>query len=134
MGNNNNNSCGCYHKENKHEEKSYKVKCHNHEFEASTDFERDDEGRIHNHRIAGVTGPAIKCGKTHVHKVNEVTDTFDDHFHGICETTGPAIYLPSGKHFHVISGSTTVSDGHKHDFYFITQVEDVTNVPEDDKC
>ncbi len=64
---------------------------HNHEFESSTDYAKDDEGVVHNHRIAGVTGPAIKYGKSHIHKIKEFTDTFGDHFHEINDTTGPAI-------------------------------------------
>jgi hypothetical protein len=110
------------------------IKNHNHEFLSSTDYEKDDERVIHNHRIAGTTGPAIKCGKSHVHKIKVLTDTFDDHFHGICDTTGPAIFLPGGKHIHLVKGETTCNDGHQHDFYFTTLIEDPTNVPEDKKC
>lgn len=127
----------CYYKDkkdDKYEEEYYKVENHNHEFESSTDYKKDDEGVIHNHRIAGVTGPAIKYGKSHVHKVREFTDTFGDHFHEICVVTGPAIPLPGGKHIHIIMGKTTVVDGHQHDFYFATLIEDPTEVPEKRKC
>ena len=84
----------------------YKVENHNHEFLSSTDYEEDDEGVVHNHRIAGVTGPPIKYGKSHVHKIAVFTDTFGDHFHTICDTTGPAISLPGGKHIHLLKGTT----------------------------
>ena len=137
MGNNyynyDKNKCD-YNDKKEYDEKYYKIKNHNHEFESSTDYEEDDEGELHNHRIAGVTGPPIKYGKTHIHKVAEFTDTFGDHFHEICDTTGPAIYLPGGKHIHLVKGRTTVADGHQHDYFFTTLIEDPTNVPEDKKC
>ncbi|WP_099716597.1 MULTISPECIES: YmaF family protein [unclassified Clostridium] len=115
-------------------EENNMIKNHNHEFLSSTDYKEDDECVIHNHRIAGVTGPPIKYGKSHIHKVNEFTDTFDDHFHGICDTTGPAIELPGGKHIHLVKGKTTVNDGHQHDYYFATLIQDPSNVPEDKGC
>jgi len=120
--------------DNDYEEKYYKIEKHNHEFESSTDYARDDEGKIHNHRIAGVSGPPIKYYKSHIHKVYVYTDTFGDHFHKICDTTGPAIYLPGGKHIHLLKGTTSEEDGHTHDYYFTTLIEDPTNVPEDKKC
>lgn len=118
------------------EEDCYQVENHNHEFESSTDYKKNDEGVIHNHRIAGVTGPAIKCGKSHVHKVTEYTDTFGDHFHEVCVVTGPAIYLPGGKHIHIIMGKTTPAEdnNHRHDFYFATLIEDPTEVPKNIGC
>jgi hypothetical protein len=133
--NNNSNKNKCNYKNDKdYNENCYMIKKHNHEFESSTDYEEDDECVLHNHRIAGVTGPPIKYGKTHIHKVAEFTDTFDDHFHEICDTTGPAIYLPGGKHIHLLMGKTTVADGHQHDYYFYTLIEDPTSVPENKKC
>ncbi|GAA0076133.1 YmaF family protein [Clostridium sp. CTA-5] len=106
-----------------------KIKNHNHEFESSTDYARDDEGVLHNHRISGVTGPPIKCGDSHIHKVAVLTDTFDDHFHKICDTTSKAINLPNGKHIHLLKGETSTEDGHDHDYYFATLIQDPTNVP-----
>lgn len=123
--------------DNRYPEKNYyKIKCHNHEFESSTDNEEDDEGVVHNHRIAGVTGPPIKYGKSHIHKVNVLTDTSDGHFHKICDTTGPALYIKggNGKHIHLLMGKTEVADGHQHDYFFTTLIEDPTNVPEDKDC
>lgn len=107
---------------------------HNHEFESSTDYAKDDEGVVHNHRIAGVTGPAIKYGKSHIHKIKEFTDTFGDHFHEINDTTGPAIELPRGKHIHLVEGKTTEADGHRHDYYFATLIENPTEVPKKKNC
>ena len=110
------------------------VKCHNHEFQTSTDYKRDDEGVKHNHNISCITGPAIKCGDSHVHKVEAYTNTFGDHFHKVCDTTGPAIYLPGGKHIHIVKGKTSCNDGHSHNYYIATEAEDPTNVPKKDKC
>lgn len=114
----------------------YKIKNHNHEFLSSTDYEKDDEGEEHNHRIACVTGPPIKCGKSHVHKIAVFTDTFDDHFHEICDTTGPALFLTGGKHIHLLKGTTGPAEenNHTHDYFFTTLIEDPSNVPEDRKC
>jgi len=112
----------------------YKVERHNHEFLSSTDYEEDDEGFVHNHRIAGVTGAPIKYGKSHVHKIAVYTDTFGDHFHVICDTTGPAISLPGGKHIHLVKGTTAIADGHDHDYYFATLIQNPTDVPEDKDC
>ena len=125
--------CDRHSKEKKErEENCYKVKCHNHEFLSSTDYEKDYECVVHNHRIAGVTGPPIEAGKSHVHKIAVLTDTFGDHFHKICDTTGPALFLPGGKHIHLLKGTTEEAD--VHDYYFTTLIEDPTNVPEDKKC
>jgi len=121
---------------NENRQDYYSVKNHNHEFLSSTDYEKDAEGLEHNHRIAGVTGPPIKCGKSHVHKIAVFTDTFDDHFHKICDTTEPALYLPDGKHIHLLKGTTAVADenNHDHDYFFTTLIQAPSNVPEDRKC
>lgn len=137
MGYNNNNCKDRYSRENNEcKENYYKVKNHNHEFLSSTDYEEDDEGVEHNHRIAGVTGPPIKYGKSHIHRVEEFTDTFGDHFHKICDTTGPALNLPGGKHIHLLKGETTVAEenNHDHDYFFTTLIQAPSNVPEDKKC
>ena len=63
-----------------------------------------------------MTGPPIKCGKSHVHKIKVFTDTFGDHFHGICDTTGSALFLKGGKHIHLLKGTTEIADGHDHDY------------------
>lgn len=123
-----------YGENNENKEKCYKLKCHNHEFLSSTDLEEDDEGQEHNHRIAGVTGPPIRQGMSHIHRIEEFTDTFGDHFHKICDTTGPAIWISKDKHIHLVKGETSVNDGHDHDYYFTTLIEDPSNVPENGKC
>lgn len=122
--------------ENRSGDRNCYVKPHNHEFSTSTNYAEDDECRIHNHRIACVTGPAIRAGKTHIHKIETTTDTFGDHYHKVCDKTGPAIYLPNGKHFHIVKGETgrAEENAHDHDYYFITAIEDPTNVPKSKKC
>ena len=135
MGCNNNNNRRNSNENNQCRENS-RVINHNHEFLSSTDYEKDAEGVEHNHRIAGVTGPPIVRGKSHVHNIAVFTDTFDDHFHKICDTTGPALYLPDGKHVHLLKGTTDVADenNHDHDYFFTTLIQAPSNVPEDRKC
>ncbi len=41
---------------------------HVHEFTGSTEFAEEGRDR-HNHRFAGVTGEAIRYGKSHVYKI-----------------------------------------------------------------
>ncbi|OCB00689.1 YmaF family protein [Clostridium beijerinckii] len=140
---NNNGRCSCGYKNNQNDKNedncnyvdiSYRIKNHNHEYLSSTDYAKDNECVRHNHRIAGMTGPAIECGNSHVHKIEGRTDTFCDHYHDLCDTTGPAIYLPDGKHIHLVKGKTACADGHYHDYYFTTLVEDPTNVPKYKDC
>lgn len=94
---------------------------HVHEFEGSTRFAEEGAAR-HNHRFAGVTGEAIYCKNTHVHKIITNTD-FTNHYHKICICTGPAIYIGGGKHIHLVKGYTTFVDGHVHGFIFTTLIE-----------
>ena len=121
-------------KNNYKDDYKYESECHNHEFQTSIDYKKDDEGKKHNHRISCITGPAIKCDKSHIHKVETFTDTFGDHIHKVCDTTGPAIYLPGGKHIHLVKGKTSNNDGHCHNYYFVTEIQDPTNVPKKEKC
>jgi len=125
---------GGYNKQNdQYQQQSYERKGHNHEFQSSVNYEKDDEGMEHSHRIAGVTGPEINYGQSHVHKIHVLTDTSGDHYHEISDTTSTALYLNGKKHIHLLKGQTTYDDGHKHDYYFTTLIEDPTSVPEDGK-
>lgn len=110
------------------------IRNHNHAFSAVTGFEEDDEGVNHNHIINGVTGRAKRYGRTHIHKVEEFVASERDHFHAICDTTGPAIYFSDGKHIHLVKGRITEEDGHRHDYYFVTQVENPGDVPNNCCC
>lgn len=129
MGNNNNNCCRYSQQGNEN-----RVINHNHEFISSTDYAKDDDCELHNHRIAGVTGPPIRYNQSHIHRINVLTDTFDDHFHRVSDITGPALYLQNGKHIHLVKGETSRNNGHVHHYYFTTLIEDPTNVPEDRGC
>lgn len=108
---------------------------HNHDFLTSTNYDENDECEIHNHRVAGVTGPAIPCRGSHVHKVEAFVDTYDGHIHKICDTTGPALRLPNGKHIHIVKGETTKNDENNHDhaYYFATLIDNPSDIDED-KC
>lgn len=131
---NNYNSYSSYNKEDdQYQKENYERKGHNHEFQSSVDYEKDDEGMEHSHHIAGVTGPAIKYGQSHVHKVYGFADTSTDHYHEINDTTSTALYINEKKHVHVLRGKTTYDDGHKHDYYFTTLIEDPTGVSENGK-
>jgi hypothetical protein len=133
MEKNYNNYDGYYAQNDQYQEQNYKRETHNHEFQANTDYEKDDEGMEHSHRIAGVTGPSIKYGKSHVHKIAVLTDTSSDHYHEISDTTGPALYLHGKKHVHLLKSKTTYDDGHEHYYYFTTLIEDPASMPEGGK-
>ncbi|WP_026888965.1 YmaF family protein [Clostridium beijerinckii] len=128
---NNYNNYGSYNNQNQNQ--ANKKETHNHEFQSSVDYVKDDEGMEHSHRMAGVTGPSIRYGQSHVHKVMSFIDTSTDHYHEINDTTGPALYLNGKKHVHLLSGKTSYDDGHTHNYYFTTLIEDPTSVPEDSK-
>jgi hypothetical protein len=101
---------------------------HVHEFLGSTEFAEEGNDR-HNHRFAGVSGEAIRRGNSHIHCIKTRTDTTEDHFHEICEQTGPAIFIDDGsgcKHIHFVEGRTSREDGHRHGFQFATLIEDPT--------
>ncbi|WP_315076755.1 YmaF family protein [uncultured Clostridium sp.] len=43
-------------------------------------------------------------------------------------------HLTNGKHIHLVKGKITIDDGHDHDYYFATQIQDPTEVPEKKMC
>lgn len=133
MENNYNNYGDYYNQNDQNQKQAYERKSHNHEFQSMTDYEKDNEGMEHTHHIAGVTGPSIRYEQSHIHRVRVYVDTSGDHYHEISDTTGPALYLNDKKHVHLIRGTTSYDDGHTHDYYFITLVEDPANVPEESK-
>ncbi|MBP2644218.1 MAG: hypothetical protein H6Q67_2105 [Firmicutes bacterium] len=96
------------------------------------EWEKEDckKKDLHNHRFAGVSGEAIpikekkeKCEKNHIHEIKTKTDFYNDHYHEIYVRTGPAIPVGNGKHVHFVCGTTTLVDGHEHDFVFATLIE-----------
>ena len=110
------NNCNCNYNSN-----CNRVDRHDHEFLGSTQYA--DVGTVrHNHRFAGITSEAIPINQTHVHTIRIRTDSFG-HFHEIIITTGPAILLSDGKHIHFVRGTTTLEDGHVHQFIFATLIE-----------
>ena len=100
-----------------------KVQRHVHEFEGSTQLAEEGDDR-HNHRFAGVTGQAIRVGKSHVHEIDLTNTDFFNHFHKLKKIrTGPAIPVGNGKHVHFVTGQTTFNDGHVHTFKFATLIQ-----------
>lgn len=95
---------------------------HVHEFLGSVKIAEPNEDP-HNHRFACVTDEAIPNPCGHVHQLKTRTDFYEDHFHLICQTTGPAIPVGDGRHVHFVSGNTNVEDGHCHEFIFATLIE-----------
>ncbi|WP_053376558.1 YmaF family protein [Paenibacillus sp. FJAT-27812] len=96
---------------------------HVHEFEGSTKLAEEGNDR-HNHRFAGVTGQAIRVGKSHVHEIDLTNTDFLNHFHKLKKiVTGPAIPVGNGKHVHFVTGQTTLNDGHVHPFKFATLIQ-----------
>ncbi|OKP92491.1 YmaF family protein [Paenibacillus sp. P32E] len=97
---------------------------HVHEFEGSTKLAEEGADR-HNHRFAGVTGQAIRVGKSHVHEIDLTKTDFLNHFHNLKKIrTGPAISVGNGKHVHFVTGLTTLNDGHQHQFNFATLIQE----------
>lgn len=94
---------------------------HVHEFLGSTSIADNP----HNHRFAGISGPAILRGNSHVHRIETLTDS-TDHIHRIEDFTGEAINVGGGRHVHLVRGTTSFDDGHRHNFIFATLIENPT--------
>lgn len=93
---------------------------HVHEFVGSTQI---NDG--HNHRFAGVSGPAILTNSSHVHRIAVRTDFYEDHVHRLNRLTGRAIDVGGGRHIHfVINGLVTLADGHRHPYRVATLIDD----------
>jgi len=95
---------------------------HVHEFTGSVMFAGRGPER-HNHRVAGVSSPAIPIHGDHIHIVSTRTDFVDGHYHKIRVRTSGAIDVGYGKHVHLIYGTTSFDDGHYHRFRFASLVE-----------
>lgn len=95
---------------------------HTHEFTSSTKLAEEGDDR-HNHRFAGVTSEVIPLpGGNHKHTIFTLTDFFG-HLHEVAVETGPAINVGNGKHVHFVKGTTTLNDGHFHEFAFATLID-----------
>jgi hypothetical protein len=110
-----------YAQENKTIEKNCPKQRHTHEFLGSTKLAELQEDP-HNHRFAGVTGEAIRYGRSHYHLLETNTDFFD-HFHEIENKTSLAIPVGNGKHVHFVMGKTSENDNHRHNYAFATLIE-----------
>lgn len=97
------------------------IQTHVHEFLGSTKLAEEGDDR-HNHRFAGVTSEVIPQGNSHVHAILTNTD-FLDHHHEIGVITGLAQPIGNGKHIHFVTGTTTLNDGHFHEFQFATLID-----------
>ena len=95
---------------------------HVHEFLGSVKLAELQEDP-HNHRFAGVTEQVILIPGGHIHKLNTRTDFYEDHFHFINDTTGPAIPVGDGRHVHFVTGNTNMEENHFHEFRFATLIE-----------
>jgi hypothetical protein len=93
---------------------------HVHEFTGSTRLSNTEP--VHNHRFAGISGPAIRTGNSHVHLISTRTDS-TNHFHEINVFSGPAINIGNGRHIHRVSGNTSFVFGHLHSFINATLIE-----------
>lgn len=109
------------HKENN--EACENSQTHVHEFLGSTKLAEKGDDR-HNHRFAGVSSQVIPQGTSHVHAILTNTDFFKNHHHELGATTGLALPVGNGKHIHFVTGTTTLDDGHVHEFQFATLIED----------
>ncbi len=112
------------------ESDNYPDSCHRqthvHEFLGSVEYAECGQCR-HNHRFAGVTDEVIPCGpNSHVHMLTTRTDFCGDHFHDICEITGPAVYVGECRHVHFVCGETSKQDRHDHEFIFATLIDNPT--------
>ncbi len=95
---------------------------HVHEFEGST-MQSECGNNRHNHRFAGVSGPAIYKDCGHVHEISTAVDYFG-HYHTIKVLSGPCVEVGNGKHVHSVCGKTSIEDCHCHEFVFATLIEE----------
>lgn len=102
--------------------KNNSCQTHVHEYEGSTRIAEQNVD-AHNHRFAGVTSQAIPYGNSHVHRLLGNSDFYENHHHEVGAVTGPAIPVGSGRHVHFVYGTTTMDDGHVHQFIFATLIE-----------
>lgn len=84
----------------------------------------------HNHRFATVSGEAIPCDGSHVHKIKFRTDFYENHYHEFEGTSGPAIDVGDGRHIHFAKACTSNQKGHKHKFRVATLIDN----PIEDEC
>lgn len=80
----------------------------------------------HQHLIIGVSHPAQKEGRSHVHRLEGYTSYYTDdkcecgHWHYIDVCTECATEVCEGGHVHCFCGMTSMNDGHCHRFKGVT--------------
>lgn len=106
------------------------VQEHVHEFQGSVmlDNPPDSPELVHNHRFAGITGPAIPSKDSHFHIICTNTDFFFNHFHALEVMTGLAIPIRDQDgniigHVHGASGTTSCNFFHDHEFRVATLIQ-----------
>lgn len=107
---------------NKDDKKDSCTQTHVHEFLGSVKIaERQEEP--HNHRFTGISSEEIIVPGGHVHEILTKTDFYENHFHEVGVRTRLQIPVGNGRHVHFAQGTTTLNDGHNHDFQFATLIE-----------
>lgn len=103
---------------------------HNHEVLGSVMLGAppDSPELLHNHRFAGVTGPAKSVPGGHVHVLCTDTDFFFNHFHSVEVFTGLPILVKDAEnnilgHVHGFSGVTSCNFNHDHNFRGVTLLQ-----------
>ncbi|MBO8128788.1 MAG: hypothetical protein H0Z39_06275 [Peptococcaceae bacterium] len=60
------------------------------------------------HTYAGLTGPPVPRGDSHIHRLKGFTDIHKDHLHQLEGETGLAIFEQDRRHYHVYKGKTSI--------------------------
>lgn len=108
---------------NRDEKKRESTQTHVHEFLGSVMI-AERQVDPHNHRFAGISSEVIIVPGGHVHEVLTKTDIYEEHFHEVGLRTGLQVPVGNNRHVHFAKGSTTLNDGHSHNFQFATLIED----------
>lgn len=98
------------------------IQTHVHEFLDNVEI-AERQVDPHNHRFAGVSSEAIIVPGGHVHEILTKTDFYENHFHEVGVRTGLQKPVENGRHVHFAQRTTTLNDGHNHDFQFATLIE-----------
>lgn len=97
---------------------SHDFHIHLHLMRGFTTFDLD-----HCHKFCGKTDYA-RSGVQHVHYYSIYTSFDRGHSHLIYGYTGPAIFLPDGRHYHLFQGRTSVDGSipHSHEYFGATSL------------
>jgi hypothetical protein len=78
----------------------------------------------HTHRFAGISSEEIPVPGGHVHEVSTKTDFYEDHYHELGGRSGLQIPVGNDRHVHFAKATTTLNDGHVHQFQFAALIND----------